>query len=129
MHPAGDINALRVNRIGGDALHAHEIIVGGPVHQRHPHPGLVVPLVGAADIGAAIGKARLGCAEDKPVNESPALDDDRFPSVPLGGYGGGLGISNSRQQGEAKAGHEDFQRRQWVDFHIKCLLVSPAVVR
>ena len=27
MHPRGDIDALRVNRIGGDALRAHEIVV------------------------------------------------------------------------------------------------------
>ena len=84
MHPAGDINALRVNRIGGDAFRAHEIVVGRPVRQRNPHLRLVVPLVGAADIGAAVGQARLGGVEDKPINEAPALHHDSFPSVRLG---------------------------------------------
>jgi len=103
VRPAGEVDLVRVARIDGDALDAHqvEVGVGDPVEQRLPAVCLGVAPVGAADVGAGVEDVLGGRVEHEPVDEPAAHDLDALPGVGDGrGRGGRRREGGEREQAE-----------------------------
>src|SRR5262245_1650554 len=86
VSPGGDIKAVGVYRIGGDAVDAGQvpIVEADPVAQRNPAARALIPAVGAADVGSVIDQVLFGSVEDDAWNKAAAADGDVAPGISLG---------------------------------------------
>src|SRR4029077_5964641 len=68
------INDVWIDGVGRDAFDAEVISFRHAVFKRDPSGERRIPAVSAPDIGADVGEAFLGAAEDKARNKSTAAD-------------------------------------------------------
>src|SRR5262249_43895327 len=87
VSPGGDVKAVGVNRIGGEAVDARQvpIVEADPIEQRNPAARALVPSIRAADVGARVDQVLFGSVEDDARNKAAAAaDGDVAPGISLG---------------------------------------------
>ena len=81
VHTLGEIQTIGINRVGRETFGAVQIGITAPVGEREPAFGPAIPLVGTADVGAAINQPRLFGVEDDAGNESAGHHFHVLPHV------------------------------------------------
>src|SRR5262249_13364724 len=87
VSPGGDVKAVWVYRIGGDAVDAGQvpIVEADPIEQRNPAARALIPAVRAADVGAGVDQVLFGGVEDDARNKAAAAaDGDVAPGISFG---------------------------------------------
>lgn len=98
VHARGEIDDVRVERVGSDAFDAHVAADRSAVLQRHPAAQPVIPSIRSAHVGAQIGQPPFGAAEDDVGREAAGADHDVFPFVRDARDGAGRSCTRSQRR-------------------------------